>query len=131
MDIKKEELEVIDNLMSKKVLLPTEIGLLESTIRKWIDKHMVVCKHCPAQIRMAHKRLRNWYMKQSFNIIDSYDDFTSDELFNFELETTELEDNIEAVEVVVLEEPKKKGRPCSKCKQKTDGSNKTKTTTSK
>jgi hypothetical protein len=121
MDIRKEELEQIEYVLALKTTTKADVHLMETIIKHYIDKHIHICRHCPAQIRMAHKRLSNWYTKQSFNVID---DIEGEEI---EAETLAQEeifvdmDNEVMEEVLVELKPKKKGRPCSSCKEKKNG----------
>jgi hypothetical protein len=113
MDIRKEELEQIEYVLALKTTTKSDVHLMETMVKRYIDKTVHICRHCPAQIRMAHKRLSNWYGKQSFNVIEAETLAQEEILVDMDNEVME--------EVLVELKPKKKGRPCSSCKEKKNG----------
>jgi hypothetical protein len=37
--------------------------LMENLMIKYVDAKCKICRHCPAQVKFAHKRLVNWWEK--------------------------------------------------------------------
>jgi len=60
-ELQEGELEIIQMLVNAKVINKDEVKQMEFIIRKYVDHKAVICPHCNAQIRFAHKRLCNWY----------------------------------------------------------------------
>lgn len=88
-----EDYNELERISKLRIIGGDETANIETIIRKYLDKNFYLCRNCPAQIRAAHKRICNW----------------------LEMITPPTE------EIMVIEEPviiKKKGRPCTKCKDK-------------
>lgn len=98
MIVSKEEYDEVQRLKKLSRIMPSDTQSMERLIRKYLDPRMVICRHCPAQIRMALKRLIAWSTTITVETVEEF----------------EMAD-IEKVEVVVKKKP---GRPCVKCKQK-------------
>jgi hypothetical protein len=118
MEITRKEWEEVTRLIKLKIVDTSDVGSMESIIKKWIDKHMSICRHCPAQIRMAHRRLTNWYNRNQFDIIE--DDATIAE--TTAEETKDITTEQDTKETIETKPSKKRGRPCTKCKEKKNGS---------
>ena len=103
MEINKKDYDEITRLIKVSQATPHDVASMENIIQRFIDKHMIICRHCPAQIRAAHKRLSKWWHTNGFKIVDAETPQT---------ETIVVEDKVDT-------KPKaKRGRPCTKCKNK-------------
>lgn len=92
----KVDYDEIVRISKLRIIDGTEASNMESIIRKYLDKNFYLCRNCPAQIRACHKRICNW-------------------LGMIPQPTEQVE------EIIMIEEPvivKRKGRPCTKCKDK-------------
>jgi len=60
-ELEENELKDIQMLVNLKSIDKTQVKLMESYIRLYIDHKAHVCGHCHAQIKFAHTRLVGWY----------------------------------------------------------------------
>jgi hypothetical protein len=58
----------IKRLLVMKSMGGDDIILMESLIRKYIDGKCKICRHCPAQVKFAHKRLTSWWELNGKNL---------------------------------------------------------------
>jgi hypothetical protein len=52
---------IIKNLIGLNKMDSHQVIDMERIIRKYIDSKCTICRHCPAQVKFAHKRLVNWW----------------------------------------------------------------------
>ena len=48
-------------IMNWKKVTKYEVGEMQRFMRKYIDPKCTICPHCPAQVKFAHNRIKNWW----------------------------------------------------------------------
>lgn len=63
MIITTDDFNTLNDIMKYTNAGKTEIFTMQQFMRKYIDKNIMICQTCPAQIRFAYKRILSWYDK--------------------------------------------------------------------
>jgi ssDNA-binding Zn-finger/Zn-ribbon topoisomerase 1 len=61
MEMEKNDWEESKRLLSLSVARGEDVNSLQNIMRKYVDKHIVICPKCKGQIRFAMNRFRNWW----------------------------------------------------------------------
>lgn len=80
----------IERLINLKKTMKSDVKSMENIFNQYVGEKMTICTFCAAQIKMAQKRLFNWYK-------------------------TKINQEIEITEVVIENKPK---QGCQSCKSK-------------
>lgn len=56
----KEGVQQLDAILAFKIVGNAEIAMMENWMKQYIDKDVNICRHCSAQIKHAHQRVKTW-----------------------------------------------------------------------
>lgn len=60
MIIEKDDISTLDLIRKFQVVGNNEITLMQNFMTKYIDKNVIICRHCTAQIKHAWNKIINW-----------------------------------------------------------------------
>ena len=61
--ITNEQHDEIKYILGLSKIVTGDVHKMQSIMAELIDSSVNVCTTCPAQIRFAHNRLKNWYIR--------------------------------------------------------------------
>jgi hypothetical protein len=59
--ISKEDINTLEEIIKWEIVNRPKIIVMENWMKKYIDKNIVICPSCSAQIRHAHQKIKDWY----------------------------------------------------------------------